>query len=415
MSELSLRSTILEKQYENELLLCGRMLVETAAVLATCSWLPKEAFSDPTLARYWDKVLETGDPHNAASELEIAIDLARAVDTYGYQGRPEVYARRIAEQLFLGKVLTGTEGLAKAIGTGDIDEVQRRLSKLDTLQITGSNAAYTAIDIDNEFREVLRNPHVSVKTRVGSLDAAIGGLFGHELTTFAARPGTGKTALILQIAQNVAKDKKTVLLFSLEMEKVQLWARMACPRAGYQWKDVRAGVLSKSELDEIELASIDVQSRLQGYFYVYDDTYTLQEIHQACIMYKPDLVIIDQLQEIQWHDPSEREIIWYGLACKFLRHYIARNMGVPVLLVAQLSRKVEDRVDKRPVLSDLKWSGEIEQRSDNVWMGYREDYYSGRPSNVYNVPFEIWMRKMRQATANSCVILDYDLQQQWFT
>jgi replicative DNA helicase len=138
-------------------------------------------------------------------------------------------------------------------------------------------------------------------------------------------------------------------------------------------------------------------------------------MHASIISNKPDLVVIDQLADIHWHDPKEKKIEWLGKACWHIRQIFAKRMRIPVVVVHQLNRDVEGRPDKRPTLSDLRDSGEIEQRSDIVLGCYREDYYAGRPEGVHIVPFEVSPLKFRQGNSEARAILEYDLATQWFS
>jgi replicative DNA helicase len=246
------------------------------------------------------------------------------------------------------------------------------------------------------------------------LDEDLGGLFGGELIILAARPGMGKTALALQMGKNVALNGKTVFFSSLEMARRALWARLVCGAAGYAWNDVRIGNVSDAARAILKDMNKKMTDKLGHRFIIDDQARSVTAIHMAAMRCKPDLVIVDHLGEIEWHDPKAREVVWLGDAAKYLRTNICLRMNVPVVLIHQLSRDVEKRGgDKRPALSDLRWSGEIEQRADVVLMMYREDYYN--VDLVQNkVPTEVWTRKNRQGVMNSLTMMNYDLTTQSF-
>ena len=402
-------------QRETELSLCAAAMYAPERTIKTCSWLPPEAFVDKTLGKFWKEFLVTSDPEKVAMNLDIFKDIGMRMSNVDTLYREDLYATRIATDIYLRKALGNVSDIARAIAERDIDAVQKKISDMANNVLVGENDALTAFEVDEMFREVLRSPSISLKTYIGGLDNSIGGLFGKELIVIAARTSMGKTALTLQIARNVANDNKVVLFVSLEMSAVELWARMACTYKGYEWKDVRSGMLNDVAISEIEDASLELQGKYEGYLYIADNAYTLPEMYNLTLKYKPNLLIVDQLPDIRWHDPSELEVRWYGEACRYLRNVVGRTMDIPVILIHQLHRGLENRQNKRPILSDLRWSGDVEQSSDVVLMMYREDYYKGKPPGITVVPTEIWVRKNRQGVQNACVHLDYDLKAQWFT
>jgi replicative DNA helicase len=218
----------------------------------------------------------------------------------------------------------------------------------------------------------------------------------------------------LQIGQSVAFSGKKVLFFSLEMDERQLWARMACPLAGFEWADVRAGNVAEEGLKRIEAKSAELRDKFGERFIIVDDRTKVHEMYRMAMTLDPDLVIIDQLDEIEWHVAGAKKHEWYGEAAKYLRRNIAKKLGVPVILIHQINRDTEDRQDKRPMISDLRWSGELEQRVDVLILLYREDLYTGRSPGQVDVPFEANIAKNRQGDAGVIARLNYNLKRQWF-
>lgn len=214
-----------------------------------------------------------------------------------------------------------------------------------------------------------------VMTTFKNLDNKLQWLRGGDLVILAARPSMGKTAMALNIAQNVAK-KKNVAIFSLEMSKEQLTDRMVCAAMGIDsWK------LQKGELSDQEFARIgDALSELsQAHMFIDDSaSMNLLEIKSKCRRLKMesglDMIVIDYLQLINGTNPNNRvqEISDISRGLKSL----ARELSVPIIALSQLSRNVENRASKEPILSDLRDSGSIEQDADIVLMIYREEYYN---------------------------------------
>ncbi|MBP3232658.1 MAG: replicative DNA helicase [Anaerovibrio sp.] len=217
------------------------------------------------------------------------------------------------------------------------------------------------------------------------LDALTSGLQASDLILVAARPSMGKTAFTLNIAANVAlKSKKTVAFFSLEMSKQQLVQRMLCSEGGIDSQKLKNGDLSNEDWDKLVRTADRVSS---APLYI-DDTagITVMELRSKARRLKAehglDLIIIDYLQLMQGRgrgggDNRQQEISEISRSLKA----VARELNVPVIALSQLSRSVESRQIKRPMLSDLRESGSLEQDADIVMFLYREDYYDPETAN----------------------------------
>ncbi|MDD5376508.1 MAG: replicative DNA helicase [Candidatus Gracilibacteria bacterium] len=230
-----------------------------------------------------------------------------------------------------------------------------------------------------EFAEIHENPeHANdgiTHTGFKSLDSKIGGFKPGDMVILAARPSMGKTALALNIAQQIGETGKNVAVFSLEMSKEQLTDRLICATMGVDsWK------LNKGLLEDDEFMRMgDALERLSKANIYIDDSPggNLLEIKSKARRLKIesglDFIVIDYLQLMSAGNPMNRvqEISDISRGIKSL----ARELGVPIMALSQLSRAVESRVSKEPILSDLRESGSIEQDADVVLMIYREDYY----------------------------------------
>nr|MDD3719998.1 replicative DNA helicase [Candidatus Gracilibacteria bacterium] len=230
-----------------------------------------------------------------------------------------------------------------------------------------------------EFAEVHENPDTVKNHRLQlgykGLDFKLGGLKGGDMAILAARPSMGKTALCLNIAQNIGLRGKSIAIFSLEMSKEQLTDRMISSAIGIDsWK------LAKGELEDEEFARIgEAMEKLSEANIYIDDTAggSLMDLKSKARRLKMesglDLIVIDYLQLMSSGNSMNRvqEISEISRGIKTL----ARDLNVPIIALSQLSRAVESRPDKRPVLSDLRESGSIEQDADIVMMMYREEYY----------------------------------------
>ncbi|PID87509.1 replicative DNA helicase [Candidatus Gracilibacteria bacterium] len=266
-----------------------------------------------------------------------------------------------------------------------------------------------------EFAEIHENPD-SIKLHrlysgFESLDNTMGGVKGGDMIILAARPSMGKTAFALNLAQNIGFNNKNVAIFSLEMSKEQLTDRMIASTMGIDsWK------LSKGELEDEEFAKIgDAMEKLSAANIYIDDSAggNLLDFKSKCRRLKMesglDLVIIDYLQLMSNGNNLNRvqEVSEISRGIKSL----ARELDVPIIALSQLSRGVESRPDKRPIMSDLRESGSIEQDADIVMMLYREDYYD-EFSEKKGVT-DIFIRKNRNGPIGN-IELDFNKNNQRF-
>lgn len=230
-----------------------------------------------------------------------------------------------------------------------------------------------------EFAEIHENPELIKDHRLQlwfkDLDHKFNWLKGWDMVILAARPSMWKTAFALNLAQNVWYNGKNVAIFSLEMSKEQLTDRMIASAMQIDsWK------LAKWELEDHEFAKIweamEILSKANIYI---DDTagWNLVDLKSKCRRLKIesglDLIVIDYLQLMSsWNSMNRvQEISEISRWIKSL----ARELNVPIIALSQLSRTVEQRPDKRPIMSDLRESGSIEQDADIIMMLYREEYY----------------------------------------
>ena len=216
-----------------------------------------------------------------------------------------------------------------------------------------------------------------------------------DLIILAARPSVGKTAFALNVAQNVAaRANETVAIFSLEMSASQLVQRMICAEGNLDASRMRSGGLEEDDWQKLTMA-IGTLAKAPVYI---DDTpgITVQDIRAKCRRLQTEkgfgLILIDYLQLIQGRgkgDNRQQEVSEISRTLKG----IARELNVPIIALSQLSRSVEQRQDKRPMMSDIRESGSIEQDADIVAFLYRDDYYD-KETEAKNI-IEIIIAKQR--------------------
>lgn len=263
------------------------------------------------------------------------------------------------------------------------------------------------VDSFTELEELYnRKQHVTgVPTGFIELDTKTAGLHGSELILIAARPAMGKSAFALNIAANAALKANTpVAIFSLEMSKEQMVNRILCSEAMVDSNKVRTGKLEDEDWSKLA-GTIGPLSETGIYI---DDTagINITEIRARCRKLKLEknigLIVIDYLQLIQGssrrNGSREQEIAEISRSLKIL----AKELNVPVIALSQLSRAVEQRPDHKPMMSDLRESGSIEQDADIVMFLYREDYYN--PDTERKNIAEVIIGKNRSGSTGSVLL-----------
>ncbi|MFP4107413.1 MAG: replicative DNA helicase, partial [Phycisphaerae bacterium] len=229
------------------------------------------------------------------------------------------------------------------------------------------------------------------------LDALSGGFHGGELVIVAARPSMGKTALLLNMAERLALEDVPVAVFSLEMSRQQVGQRLWCSYGRFDLRRLRQNMMSGAERRTLEKA----RQRLRGVpIYIDDDAgLTVAQLRARARRLKAahdvQAVLVDYLQLLQPTDERANRTVQVGQMSWGLKA-LAKELDVPVIAAAQLNRRVTDRSDFRPRMSDLRESGSIEQDADLVALLHREDYYHrGEPDYQDSNVTELIVAKQR--------------------
>ena len=319
------------------------------------------------------------------SSMEFARDLLMGTQT---SANIKSYAEIVREKSIMRRLIKVNEETANAcyLQNQPLEEILEDAQKqVFALAETGNSEEYVpikqvvlnALDVIERASKT-KGTVTGIPTGFIDLDYKLSGLQRSDLVLIAARPSMGKTAFVLNIAQHVAfKQNRTVAIFSLEMSKEQLVTRMMAMEAMVDSQSIRTGDLQETDWEKImESAGTIGRSPL-----IIDDTpgITIAELRSKCRRYKQthglDLIIIDYLQLMSGGKRSEsrqQEISEISRSLKAL----AREMNAPVIALSQLSRRVEERKPAKPMLSDLRESGSIEQDADVVMFIYRDEYYN---------------------------------------
>ncbi len=304
------------------------------------------------------------------------------------------YAAIVREKALLRRLLTSTYEIQRAVAENDFDarEIVERaemaileVARDDTQKdfVTAGDILRTEID---KLEKLASGERVRGGTPSGfyDLDSLTGGFQPGNLIIIAARPSMGKSALVTNMAENAAIDNDIpVALFSLEMAEAELGQRFLASQALIPGEKLQKGHVAKNRWSEV----LDASNRIDGAPLYIDDTSDIgiMEVRAKARrldqrLRKPDgtgglgLIIVDYLQLMRADARIANRVEQVGQMSRGLK-ILARELEVPVIALSQLSRKVEDRGEKRPLLSDLRESGQIEQDADLVMFIYREEYY----------------------------------------
>ena len=303
------------------------------------------------------------------------------------------YAKIVKEKALLRALIDASTEIAGAAYEASedvarqLDDAEQKILAIAGGRITGSFTPIKEVVFDAVDRvSVLarsRGGITGLSTGLATLDSVTRGLQKSDLIVVAARPAMGKTAFVLNLATHVALQGKTVAFFSLEMPREQLMHRIFCAEG-----QIDATRLARGELDDDEWSRlVKVADRMLKAELYFDDTSstTVMDIRTRARRLKSehglDLIAIDYLQLIQAPGRAENRTLAVAEMTRSLK-VLARELEVPIIVLSQLSRATEGRSDKRPMLSDLRESGSIEQDADIVMFLYREDYYNQDTENA---------------------------------
>jgi len=333
--------------------------------------------------------------------------LARLVDSVPLAINVQHYARIVRKKAALRHLIQKSNEITQRCfeDRGDVDDVidfaERSIFEISENK---SKKAFQPIskiietNIDAlEERQGQKTLITGVPTGFTRMDHLTSGLQNADLIILAARPSMGKTALALNIARNAAVNEDTpVAIFSIEMSKEQLSMRMLCAEARIDSSRLRSGFFSKEDWVNLTHAA-GVLSEAPIYI---DDSpgVTALEIRAKARRLKMDkdlgLIIIDYLQLMQGRRNAERRDLEISEISRSLKA-LAKEINVPVLALSQLNRKLEERHDKRPQLSDLRESGALEQDADVVAFIYRDEVYNKDENNSNQGKAEVILSKQR--------------------
>jgi replicative DNA helicase len=406
---------------EAEQAVIGAILLQPEALITAMERVRSEDFYTTAHQRIYEAMIELGEDNQPVDLVTLTAHLQDAglleeIGGVGYLAKlanavptaanVDYYAQIVEEKSMLRRLIRTATNIVSD-GYANSEDVSALLSDAEKkiLEISNRRSSSGFISIRDVLMEVFEKVEFLYSNKGGTtgipsgfvdLDKMTAGFQRSDLIIVAARPSVGKTAFALNIAQNVGvRARETVAIFSLEMSAAQLVQRMICAEANVDATRMRTGTLEGDDWEKLTMA-IGALSEAQIYI---DDTpgITVADIRAKCRRLKKErglgMILIDYLQLIQGRGKAgenrQQEVSEISRTLK----QIARELEVPVIALSQLSRGVEQRQDKRPMMSDLRESGSIEQDADIVSFLYRDDYYD-KESEKKNI-IEIIIAKQR--------------------
>ncbi len=393
---------ILPHSIEAEQSVIGSMIMDRDAILIASEMLTSDDFYQKQYGIIFDTMVELcneGRPvdlitlQNRLKEKDLPPDISSMdyvrdlITTVPTSANIRYYAEIVSDKAVLRRLIKANEEVANACYLEHqpvkeiLEESEKKLFNILQRDVSGEYVPIQQIVLEAidtiEKASRLKGAVTGIPTGFIDLDYKTAGMHNSDLVLIAARPSMGKTAFVLNIAQYMACRKDvTVAIFSLEMSKTQLVNRLLSMESHVDAQNLRTGNLEGDDWTKlVEGANIIGRSNL-----IIDDTpgISIAEMRSKCRKYKLehglDIVMIDYLQLMSGsgrYDSRQQEISDISRSLKSL----ARELNVPVIALSQLSRAVEQRPDHRPMLSDLRESGAIEQDADVVMFIYRDDYY----------------------------------------
>ncbi len=301
----------------------------------------------------------------------------------------------------LENILKNSEGFK----TEDLEKLYQKTLERNIEEDEQSEDIIDILDdiIERKKKYEEGKPFIEIDTGYSSLNQFTNGFHRGELIILAARPGMGKTALMLNMVIRQIKNGERVMIFSLEMSKKSLVERMVSMLSGVSLQKIRRGNLLDKELNII-VAAFDYLNENRDKLMIIDKSnMTINDIKIEIRKQKEnvDIVYVDYLQLINSASEYNNKNVEVGEVSRTAK-VMARELDVAVVMLAQLSREVERRTNKKPVLSDLRDSGEIEQNADIVLFLFREAYYSeiGQKTDAVEEP-ELIIAKHRNGPTGS--------------
>ena len=395
---------VLPHSTEAEQAVLGAMLMDAEAITTASEMITGDDFYNKKYGMLFDTIVELQGNTGGSVDLVVlqnklkekgappevsSLDYVRDIMGMVYtSAKVNDYAQIVQQKAVLRKLIRTTEQISDTCYSGKddvetiLEETEKKIFEIVQKRNTGDFVPIKQVVMNalEMIEKAAKNKGAitGVPTGFTDLDYSTAGFQPSDLILIAARPSMGKTAFALNIALHAAlKCQKSVAVFSLEMSKEQLVNRLFAMESKVNSQNLRTGKMSDKEWAQLVEGALEVANAKL----IIDDTgsISISELRSKCRKFKLehglDMIMIDYLQLMTGSgktDSRQQEVSDISRSLKAL----ARELNVPVIALSQLSRKVEERPDHRPMMSDLRESGAIEQDADVVMFIYRDDYYN---------------------------------------
>jgi len=400
----------------------GGMVLDNWSIANVRQIVTPDDFANETLGQACKAIYNLADSDQPSDELTLADELRKeqylncnidivlsAVENCPSAANVLSYAERLKDISLKQSVLSAINSANEAdTGAQALESVISELTKLN------GSAKDTMGHINDGLNELIKHletPLPFIRTGLIDLDHQINGFAGGRLYVIGARPAMGKTALSVNIALQAIKEDAAVMFFSMEMPRHEISARLACSYANINTNAMKARYNEDGQ-PVTNMGDEDWTKATAAFAYLKDKplqiddgagkslSYLKNHIRTHANQHKKSLYIIDYLQLMQFNK-AENHVLAVGEVSKQLKT-LAREIDRPIILLSQLNRGLEQRPDKRPIMSDLRESGSIEQDADVIMMLYRDEVYN-EDSDSKGIA-EILVRKNRQGETGKVLV-----------
>lgn len=328
----------------------------------------------------------------AVGGIRYIADMANSVPTSAHVKR---YAKRVQELSFRRKCLIDIENVRKNVYEAEYTDLIKSLDSMADIKIKTDDIEPLTSILEDALEEVnnrmkSKDRLTGIPTGFNDIDCVLGGLQDTDYVVLAARPSMGKTAFALDILRKAAKDlkkkNKIIIFFSLEMSAKKLGLRLLSSEMKIKNERFKFGDLDTNDIEILKRDAGAFENMIKDVYIDDTSSMTIQDMFSKCYTQKCNtnkqigLIVIDYLQLIASssnYNNRNNEVAEISRNIKKM----AKEFNCPVLALSQLNRATDTRADKKPILSDLRDSGAIEQDADVVMMLHREEYYNPTPEN----------------------------------
>jgi replicative DNA helicase len=416
MTDMSLSDTVISHQKAAEWMFAGAIFIDSEYVREHCGWLDPEMILHPGIKQYWGDVKAGKDPAEAAVDAQIYIEVIQNMNRIASYYDAPAFAGAISDDRYLIASAEVLSKMAIAISERNTDKLKDFARGIVERAPLSAGQIPTAAEIGLDFQLALDDvSQVMLPTGIPPLDHKMGGVEKQSLIVIGGRPGMGKTIAGMQFAVTAARKGLRVIYFSLEMSRKALFQRLACGRAEVDWRLIKSRTATPEQIEKVKIAARELIDELDNRLLIDDSPMlTNEEIYRKVAQYRPDEIVVDHLLLVNEHLRGKmNEVVRVGQISR-MGKVIAKQFDIPAIYLMQLNRDTEKRENKRPQLSDLRASGDVEQDADIVMFLYRPDYYQEEESHEDIVKAEIWLEKVRDGKAHVRADTLLNLKKQWF-